>query len=57
MSVTCESCGRDTDQKDLVTVRRAYFFDAEDLDPQIADDEEKWCESCAATYPHVRQTD
>jgi hypothetical protein len=53
---TCESCGRDTDAGELIPVRRAYFFHADDPDPKIADDSERWCASCRHTYPHVEDT-
>ena len=53
MTPACESCGRDTDASELVLVRRAYFFHADDPDPKIADASERWCASCRHTYPHV----
>jgi len=37
----------------LVIVRRAYFFDPDDPDPEIDEQTERWCASCRSTYPHV----
>ena len=49
----CDSCGRETQTADLVDVQRAYFFHADDPDPQIQPEVERWCVSCCSTYPHV----
>jgi hypothetical protein len=55
VTVSCQSCGRDTEESELVVVHRAYFFDADDPDPDIVETPERWCASCCHTYPHVRE--
>ena len=50
----CDSCGRETPPTELIEVHRAYFFDADDPEPNIMEDVERWCSSCAHTYPHLR---
>ena len=51
--VRCQSCDRETKAAELLAVQRAYFFDAEDDDPEIIEEVEQWCASCRSTYPHV----
>ena len=53
-TIGCDSCGRPTAADALSEVRRAYFFDAHDPDPDVSDVVERWCESCCQSYPHVR---
>jgi hypothetical protein len=37
----------------MAAVRRAYFFDVDDPEPDLSEDIERWCASCRATYPHL----
>lgn len=55
--VACGSCGRLADPAELTQVHRAYFFDADDPEPAVVEEPERWCTSCVATYPHVRVDD
>ncbi|HKY16988.1 MAG TPA: hypothetical protein VJM33_18825 [Microthrixaceae bacterium] len=57
----CDSCGRD--EGDLVEVRRVYldaevvkdlYANPDETPAEVVDEIERWCASCVATYPHVR---
>jgi hypothetical protein len=49
---TCESCGRDDEE--LEVVRRVYLLvgEAGEEVVSVQPDEERWCASCRSTYPH-----
>ena len=50
MEGTCDSCGR---ADDLTPVVRVYLVRGDDGEEQVAEaDDESWCASCRATYPH-----
>lgn len=47
---TCDSCGR---YDELSPVVRVYLQRLDDgTDRVVEDDDESWCASCRATYPH-----
>jgi hypothetical protein len=51
----CDSCGRDEEGLDLLTVHRVYVTPEAWDTPgkvEVLDDVEQWCFACRSHYPH-----
>jgi hypothetical protein len=54
-SVTCDSCGREEPEADLVELHRVYVtpesWDVEEK-IEVVEEIERWCFPCRSSYPH-----